>query len=98
MKNASYGRLHNPGPHHPPMKTNPSILRKASVLSLGVAACIPLFFTSCSQNYSAPGSALNISNQDTSATVPGNSPIIHRMGADGTGQHRSRTTTTTIAP
>ena len=51
------------------------------------------FLSGCAETASQPGSALPIEHQDTSATVPGNAPIVDRMGVDGT-QHYQRKVTT----
>lgn len=47
----------------------------------------------CAETATQPGSALPIEHQDTSATVPGNAPIVGRMGVEG-DQHYHRKVTT----
>lgn len=52
------------------------------------------FLGSCAQTDSRPGSALNIENQDTTTTVPGNAmPVVDRMGVEGTHRERHKVTT-----
>ena len=67
------------------------VMKPFSVLF--ILSLIPGFLSGCAETATQPGSALPIELQDTSATVPGNAPIVDRMGVDGT-QHYHRKVTT----
>ena len=67
------------------------IMKPFSVLV--ILSLISGFLSGCAETATQPGSALPIEHQDTSATVPGNAPIVDRMGVDGT-QHYHRKVTT----
>ena len=57
------------------------------------------FLGSCAETASQPGSALNIDNQDTTTTVPGNAtPVVERMGVDGTHQYHRKVTPAELTP
>lgn len=58
------------------------------LLTLAVVP-VSLLLSSCG---STNGTALNIDNQDTSTTTPGNAPISDRMGMEGTGTRTHRET------
>ena len=67
------------------------VMKPFSVLF--ILSLIPGFLSGCAETATQRGSALPIEHQDTSATVPGNAPIVDRMGVDGT-QHYHRKVTT----
>ena len=67
------------------------VMKPFSVLV--ILSLISGFLSGCAETATQPGSALPIEHQDTSATVPGNAPIVDRMGVDGT-QHYHRKVTT----
>ena len=66
------------------------MIRYPAVLALSVSAGL---LSGCAETNTKPGSALSMEHQDTSTTVPGNSPIVDRMGVEGE-QHYHRKVTT----
>lgn len=64
------------------------LLQPRAIWSCQLEGLVETLFRSNSQ----PGNALPISNQDSSATLPGNGSIENRMGAEGT-QHYHRQST-----
>ena len=58
-----------------------------------ICSLIALLSAGCSETNSQPGNALPISNQDSSAIVPGNGPLENRMGTEGTQHYRRKVIT-----
>ncbi len=69
---------------------------KRTHLMLLMIACLA---SSCAQTDSKPGSALSIEHQDTTTAVPGNAtPVVDRMGVEGTHREHHKVTTGELTP